>query len=147
MKDISLGILFEPKSLKRLMKRKSDKSSRPPHVCVELASINHRILIFDQIKAHKARSGRSTSFSVAPDIPKYALSKHNTLHRIAEIARDTEFGLLTWVSLGRGKWPELQSKNEAGEWGPIPQDIFNMAKAEYNDQQKKAADSLSLIHI
>ena len=84
---------------------------------------------------------KDTSFSVAPDIPKYALSKHNTLHRIAEIARDTEFGLLTWVSLGRGKWPELQSKNEAGEWGPIPQDIFNMAKAEYNEQQKKAAES------
>ena len=63
------------------------------------------------------------------------------MHRIAEIARDSEFGLLTRVSLGRGKWPELQSKNEAGEWGPIPQDIFNMAKAEYNDQQKRAADS------
>ena len=56
-------------------------------------------------------------------------------------ARESEFGLLTRVSLGRGKWPELQSKNEAGEWGPIPQDIFNMAKAAYNEQQKKAAES------
>ena len=141
MKEISLGKLFEPKSLKRLMKRKTDKSTRPPHVRVELSSINHRILIFDQIKAHKARSGRATSFSVAPDIPKYALSKHNTLHRIAEIARDSEFALLTRVSLGRGKWPELQSKNEAGEWGPIPQDIFDKAKAEYNEQQRQSAES------
>ena len=63
------------------------------------------------------------------------------MHRIAEIARESEFGLLTRVSLGRGKWPELQSKNEAGEWGPIPQDTFNMAKAEYNEQQKKATES------
>ena len=59
------------------------------------------------------------------------------MHRIADIARESEFGLLTRVSLGRGKWPELQSKKEVGEWGPIPQDIFEMAKAEYNKQQKK----------
>ena len=141
MKEISLGKLFEPKSLKRMMKRKADKSTRPPHVRVELSSINHRILIFDQIKAHKARSGRTTSFSVAPDIPRYALSKHNTLHKIAEIARENELGLMTRVSLGRGKWPELQSKNEVGEWGPIPQDIFDLARAEYNEKQKKSAEA------
>ena len=41
MKEISFGKLFEPKSLKRLMKRKSDKSTRPPHVRVELLSLIH----------------------------------------------------------------------------------------------------------
>ena len=66
-------------------------------------------------------------FSVAPDIPRYALSEHNTLHKIAEIARESELGLLTRVSLGHRKWPELQAKNEVGEWGPMPQDSFEMA--------------------
>ena len=108
---------------------------------MELSSINHRILIFDQIKAHKARSGHTTSFSVAPDIPRYGLSKHKTLHKIAEIARENELRLLTRVSLGCGKWPELQAKNEVGEWGPLPQDVFEMAKAEYNEQQKKSAEA------
>ena len=53
MIEINLGRAIIPKSLRRITKRQEDKSNRPPHVRVELSSINHRIMIFDELKKNK----------------------------------------------------------------------------------------------
>ena len=63
MADLDLEKAFEPKSLRRIMKRREDKSTRPPHIRVELTSISHRVLIFDQMKEYRETQGFPTPVS------------------------------------------------------------------------------------
>ena len=77
LEEMGLVGAFVPKSLRRMTKRRDDMSTRPPHLRVELASINHRVLIFDRLREMKEETG-NPSFTIAPDIPRYALKRHST---------------------------------------------------------------------
>ena len=140
MSEIGLKGAIMPKSLRRIMKRGDDKSNRPPHIRVELSSVSQRIQIFDQIKATREASESPLTFSVAPDIPRYALKKYNALHKIAQIAREKHPTMHTRVSMNNSKWPELQIKNSQGEWMRIPEQLFEESKAIHNQRQKEISD-------
>ena len=136
MVEINLGRTIIPKSLRRITKRQEDKSDRPPHVRVELSSINHRIMIFDELKRLR-EAGANCSFSVAPDIPRYALKKHNALHKIAQIAREKHPTMYSRVSMGNNKWPELQIRDSLQNWVKIPEALFEESRIEYNRRQRE----------
>ena len=140
MSEIGLKGAIVPKSLRRIMKRGDDKSNRPPHIRVELSSVHQRIQIYDQIRTTKEVAGAPLTFTVAPDIPRYALKKHNALHKIAQIAREKHASMLTRVSMNNSKWPELQIKNSQGEWQRIPEKLFEESKAIHNQRQKEVSD-------
>ena len=137
LEELNLQGDILPKSLRRMTKRGDDMSMRPPHLRVELASINHRIMIFDQLREIKANG--TPTFTVAPDIPRYALKRHNTLHKIAHIAREKNGALVTRVSMGQ-KWPALQIRNSKDEWVNMPDKMFESAKSVYTERQKEAAE-------
>ena len=140
MVEIRLGKQIQPKFLQRISKRKDDKSARPPHMRVELQSIGHKVQIYEQVRQFRIHNNRAPSFSVAPDIPKYALNRHNTLQKIAQICRDSHNELMTRVCIKNKKWPEIQIRNPAGEWSTMPDTIFEPARAEYNRRSKEEAD-------
>ena len=50
LEELNLQGDILPKSLRRMTKRGDDMSMRPPDLRVELASINHRIMIFDNLE-------------------------------------------------------------------------------------------------
>ena len=139
MAQLDLEGKIIPKSLRRITKRRDDLSTRPPHVRVELSSINHRILIFDQLRTLK-ESGNNCPISVAPDIPRYALKKHNALHKIAQIARERHPTMLSRVSMGNNKWPELQIRDSTDSWVKIPDPLFEESRVEYNRRQREMDD-------
>ena len=95
MKERNLGRDIQPKLLQRITKRKNDKSSRPPHMRVELQSVGHKVMIFEHIRQFRAVNNRGPTFSVAPDIPKYVLSRHNTLQKISLLCRERHPNLQT----------------------------------------------------
>ena len=140
MAEIKLGGDIQPKLLQRISKRKEDRSGRPPHLRVELQTLGHKVLIFEQVRLFKESQHAPPSFSVAPDIPKYALRRHNTLQKISQIAREKHPALHTRVCIKNKKWPELQLKNAKGEWLPIPETIFEPARAEFNKRSREESD-------
>ena len=138
LEEMGLVGAFVPKSLRRMTKRRDDMSTRPPHLRVELASINHRVLIFDRLREMKEETG-NPSFTIAPDIPRYALKRHNTLHKIAHVLREKESGSVLRVSMGQ-KWPVIQFRPASNEWANLPDNKFEAAKATYVERQRAEVD-------
>ena len=140
MGEIKLGGDIQPKLLQRISKRKEDRSGRSPHLRVELQSLGHKVLIFDHVRLFKESNRAPPSFSVAPDIPKYALRRHNTLQKISQIAREKHPELHTRVCIKNKKWPELQLKNAKGEWKLFPETTFEPARAEFNKRSRDESE-------
>ena len=107
---------------------------------VELQSVGHKVLIFEHIRLFKESENANPSFTVAPDIPKYALRHHNTLQEISQIVRETETSLHTRVCIRNKKWPELQMKDLKGEWVALPETIFEPARVEYNKRLREESE-------
>ena len=140
MVEIKLGREIHPKLLQRISKRKEDKSIRPPHMRVELQSVGQKVLIFEHIRLFKESESANPSFTVTPDIPKYALRRHNTLQKISQIVRESETTLHTRVCIRNKKWPELQMKDTKGEWVALPENIFEPARVEYNKRSREESE-------
>ena len=140
MGEIKLDRDIQPRLLQRITKRREDKSSRPPHMRVELQSVGHKVLIFEQIRLFKQSNNASPSFSVAPDIPRYALRRHNTLQKISQLCREGNPDLHTRVCIKNKKWPEIQIRNPAGDWVAMPETIFEPARAEFNRRSREASE-------
>ena len=59
---------------------------------------------------------------------------------IVVICSECHSDLYTRVCKRNRKWPELQARDAAGTWGPIPNTIFDPAKAEYSRKAKEEAE-------
>ena len=126
-----------PKLLQRMSKRKEVRSAHPPHMRVELQSLGHKVQIFYQVRAFRAHNNHTPSFSVASDIPRYALGRHNALQKIAVICRKRHSDLYTRVCIRNTKWPELQVRDAAGTWGPIPNTFLTRLRRSTAGKQKR----------
>ena len=98
------------------------------------------MLIFEHIRLFKESESANPSFTVTPDIPKYALRRHNTLQKILQIAREFETNLHTRVCIRNKKWPELQMKDPKGDWVALPENIFEPAWVEYNKRSREESE-------
>ena len=126
----------------RLQKSKDDTSKDPRPLRVTLGGAADKYLIFDAID-RAIRNGTKFNFSIAHEVPRYALSRYKFLQRVAATARKQDQQLKTRVGMVPGElFPIIQTKNRREpKYTKIKEGVFNAAKSAYLAEAKERKPS------
>ena len=129
----------------RLQKSKDDSSKGPRPLRVTLGGASDKYVIFDAID-RAIRSGTKFNFSIAHEVPRYALNRYKFLQRVAATACKLDPQLKTRVGMVPGElFPILQTKHRREpKYTKIKEKVFKEAKAAYIVEAKEKR-SLALI--
>ena len=97
-------------------------------------------MIFDAIdRAIRNGNGTKFNFSIAHEVPRYALSRYKFLQRVAATARKRDPQLKTRVGMVPGElFPIIQTKHRREpKYTKIKEGVFNEAKAAYIAEAKE----------
>lgn len=137
LRDLNVGGI-QVEHVMRMQRVAGDRGRGPPALKITLRSVADKLRIYEGMR-RAARGGRNLDIEFQNAVPRYALSQHKTLHKVALEIRRIDKDIKTRVSMGKGDhWPVLSIKRKGeAAYKPAPKGLIDTAKTNLFKQIKK----------